>query len=266
MITSIQTTAGSFAQKARLNAEFVLAATPELARRHDRGMRDLIALQPAYQLTVEALELVLKALTLNQGVTPEPTHSLARLYTDLPPSEKSIVDDAVQDAVTESSKGSIPFDLPNIVGVALLRDFTVGVDEAEEDRTGGYGQMDAPAFFAMLDAEWGTDVSQYLGVTRGFSVEKQTLRVNMRVLAGALRACLALTDHMLGPEEDPADYGYALESRGGGSFVAGTKPLRWTDEIDDAEVFDTLDAALEATDGNIDWIGRTVPRRGQERA
>lgn len=256
MTTSIQTTAGSFAQKARLNAEFVLAATPELARRHDRGMRDLIALQPAYQLTVEALELVLKALALNQGMTPEPIHSLAQLYAASPPSAQAIVEEAVRDAIAESSTGSIPFDLPNSAGAGLLRDFALGVDVAEEDRTRGYEEMDASAFFAMLDAEWGTDVSQYLGVTRGFSVEKQTLRVNMRVLAGALRVCLTLADLILGPEEDPADYGYVLESRGGGSFVASTKPLRWTDEIDDAAVFDTVEAALEAMDGSIDWIGR----------
>ncbi|MYE47543.1 MAG: hypothetical protein F4X25_12525 [Chloroflexi bacterium] len=263
MTTTTQTTAGSFAQKARLNAEFVLAATPDLARRHDRGMRDLIALQPAYQLTVEGLELALKAATLSQGMTPDPIHSLAQLYSGLPPSEKLIVDDAVRDAIAQSSTGSIPFDLPNSVGVGLLRDFSLGVDEAEGDRTTGYGQMDAPAFFAMLDAEWGTDVSQYLGVTRGFSVEKQTLRVDMRILAGALRVCLTLADHILGPEEDPSDYGYVLESRGGGSFVASTKPVSWTDQIDEAEVFDTSEDALEAMDGNIDWIGRRVPRRGR---
>ena len=219
MTSSTQAMAESFAQKARLNAEFVIAATPDLARHRDRGMRDLIALQPAYQLTVEGLELVLKAATLNQGVTPEPIHSLARLYADLPRSEKSIVDGAVRDAIAESSTGSIPFNLPNSVGVGLLRDLALAVDEAEEDRTRGYGQMDAPAFFAMLDAEWGTDVSQYLGVTRGFSVEKQTMRVDMRVLAGAIRVCLTLADHILGPEEDPTDYGYVLESRSGGSFV-----------------------------------------------
>ena len=258
---------GSFAQKARLNAEFVLAAIPELAR-HDRGMRDLIALQPAYQLTVEGLELVLKAATLSQGMTPDPIHSLAQLHADLPPTEKLIVDDAVRGAIEESSTGSIPFDLPNSAGVGLLRDFVLGVDEAEEDRTSGYGQMDAPAFFRMLDAEWGSDVSQYLGVTRGFSVEKQTLRVNMRVLAGAIRVCLTLADHILGPEDDSADYGYVLESRGGrgGSFVASTKPLSWTDEIEEAEVFDTVEDALEAMDGNIDWIGRRVAQRAHDRA
>ena len=255
----------SFAQKARLNGEFVLAAIPELAR-HDRGMRDLIALQPAYQLTVEGLELGLKAATLIQGMTPKAIHPLAELYADLPPTEKPIVDDAVRGAIGESSTGSIPFDLPNSVGVGLLRDFVLGVDEAEENHTSGYGQMDAPAFFRMLDAEWGTDVSQYLGVTRGFSVEKQTLRVDMRVLAGAIRVCLTLADHILGPEDDPAAYGYVLESRDGGSFVASTKPLSWTDEIEEAEVFDTLEDALEAMDGNIDWIGRRVAQRAHDRA
>ena len=152
------------------------------------------------------------------------------------------------------------------MGVGLLRDFALGVDEAEQDRTRGYGQMDAPSFFAMLDAEWGTDVSQYLGVTRGFSVEKQTLRVDMRVLAGAIRVCLTLAGHILGPEEDPADFGYVLESRGGGSFVASTNPVSWTDRIEEAEVFDTSEDALDAMVGNIDWIGRRVPRRGQDRA
>lgn len=266
MTTRTQTTAGSFAQKARLNADFVLAATPGLARRHDRGMHDLIALQPAYQLTVEGLELVLKAVTLNQGMTPDPLHSLAQLYADLPPTEKPIVEDAVRDAIAESSAGSIPFDLPNSAGVGLLRDFVLGVDGAEENHTSGYGQMDAPAFFGMLDAEWGTDVSQYLGVTRGFSVEKQTLRVDMRVLAGAIRVCLTLADHILGPEDDPADHGYVLESRNGGSFIATMKPLSWTDEIEEAKVFDTFEDALQAMDGNIDWIGRRVVRRAHDRA
>ena len=65
MTTSTQPTAGSFAQKARLNGEFVLAATPELSGRHDRGMRGLIALQPVGMTTDSGPTLILET-----GPTP----------------------------------------------------------------------------------------------------------------------------------------------------------------------------------------------------
>ncbi len=57
--------------------------------------------------------------------------------------------------------------------------------------------MDALAFFEMLDTEWGTDSSQYVGVTRRFDIEKQTLRVDTRVLACATMVCLTLADRFL---------------------------------------------------------------------
>ena len=61
--------------------------------------------------------------------------------------------------------------------------------------------MDALAFFEMLDTEWGTDSSQYVGVTSRFDVDKQTLRVNTRVLAGAILVCITLADSILEKEQ-----------------------------------------------------------------
>ena len=65
---------------------------------------------------------------------------------------------------------------------------------------GGPG-MDAHAFFEMLDAEWEATISQYVGYARGFVVEKQTMRVTMRVLAGTIHVCFALAEHIVSPEE-----------------------------------------------------------------
>lgn len=62
-----------------------------------------------------------------------------------------------------------------------------------------------------------------MGYSRGF-VEKQTMRVDTRVLAGAIHVCLALAQHIVGPEDDPAAYGWVLARRGvPGNFV----DFRW---------------------------------------
>ncbi|MCY3624106.1 MAG: hypothetical protein OXH68_20640 [Gammaproteobacteria bacterium] len=111
----------------------------------------------------------------------------------------------MRQAIEESATGPLPYGLPNIGAAGLLKPIALGVDSAEEDRTQGFRDMDACAFFRMLDAEWEATVSQYVGYKPGFVVEKQTMRVDTRILAGAIHACLALAEHIVGPEEDPTD-------------------------------------------------------------
>ena len=185
----------SFAEKGRVNAEFVVAAIRHLPARP----RGLLLFQPAYQLTVEGLELVLKAMILKRGVAPPKKHELEILYSQLTQIDKSVVESAVRSAIDESSGEEIPFDIPNYAGVQLLKSFVLGVDEADEDPTSGYSQMGAADLFLLLDTEWGTDISQYVGVTRSFSIEKQTIRVNTRVLAGSVKVLLTLAEHLIGP-------------------------------------------------------------------
>ena len=244
-----------FATKARINTKFVLAAIPGISDLD--GMSGIIAFQPAYQLSVEGLELLLKALLAQQGTTPPSIHPLSSLYKRLLPVNKAVVDQAVREAINESATGALPYGLPNIGAAGLLKDIEPGVDEAEEDRTQSFQDMDAHEFFEMLDAEWESTISQYMGYTRGFVVEKQTMRVNTRVLAGAIHVCLTLAEHIVGPEEDPTDYGYVLERRDPPRrFVASANPLSWTDEIDEAEIFDTFEKGIEAAGGDItDWVG-----------
>ena len=244
-----------FATKARINTKFVLAAIPGIS--DIDGMSGIIAFQPAYQLSIEGLELLLKALLAKQGMTPPPKHPLSSLYKRLLPSNKAVVDQAVREAINESATGALPFGLPNIGAAGLLKDIELGVDEAEEDRTRGFQDMDVHEFFEMLDAEWEPTISQYMGYTCGFVVEKQTMRVNTRVLAGAIHVCLTLAEHIVGPEEDPTDYGYVLERRDApGRFVTSTNPLSWTNKIEEAEIFDTFENGIEASGGDItDWVG-----------
>ena len=224
-----------------------------------------MAFQPAYQLSIEALELLLKALLAQQGMTPPSIHPLSSLYGELLPCKRAVVEQAVRDAIEEAATGELPYGLPNIAAAGLLKRIALGVDAAEEDRTQGFLGMDAHAFFEMLDAEWEATVSQYVGYTRGFVVKKQTMKVNTRVLAGAIHACLALAEHIAGPEEDPTDYGCVLARRDASErFVAGTNPILWTDRIEEAELFDSFEKGIEAAGGDVtDWIGfrrrRDVP-------
>ena len=243
-----------FATKSRLNAKFVLAAIPGIAEID--GMSRIIAFQPAYQLIIEGLELLLKALLAQQGLKPPLQHPLSLLYKRLLPCNKAVVDQAVREAINESATGPLPYGLPNMAGTGLLKSFELGVDKAEEDRTQGFQNMDVRAFFEMLDAEWEVNVSQYMGYTREFIVEKQAMRVNTRVLAGAIHACLALAEHIVGPEEDPTDYGYVLARRDASSrYVASTNPCSWTDRIAEAEIFDTFKNGIEAAGGDLtDWV------------
>ena len=191
-----------FATKAKINAHFVLAAIRGFLS-STKGIpwyKRILAFQPANQLIVEGLELVLKAMLLKRGKNPPRKHELKLIYTQLPPSDRSVVDDVVCDAIERSATGEISFGLPNVSGVTLRKPLRIGVDEAEEDHTGSYADMDALAFFEMLDTEWGTDSSQYVGVTSRFDVDKQTLRVNTRVLAGAILVCITLADSILEKE------------------------------------------------------------------
>ena len=243
-----------FATKARINAKFVLAAIPGIS--DIDGMSRIIAFQPAYQLSIEGLELLLKALLAQQGKTL-PIHPLSSLYNELLPCNKTVVDQAVRKAINESATGALPYGLPNIGGTGLLKAIKPGVDEAEEDRTQGFQDMDVHEFFEMLDAEWEATISQYMGYTRGFTVEKQTMRVNTRVLAGAIHVCLTLAEHIVGPDVDPTDYGCVLARRDApGRFVASTNPCSWTGRIEEAEIFDTFENGVEAAGGDLtDWIG-----------
>ena len=244
-----------FATKARINAKFVLAAIPGIS--DIDGMSRIIAFQPAYQLSIEGLELLLKALLEQQDTTPPSIHPLSSLYTKLSPCNKVVVDQAVREAINESATGALPYGLPNIGAARLLKAIKLGVDEAEKDRTRGLQDMKAHGFFEMLDAEWEANISQYMGYTRGFIVEKQTMRVNTRVLAGAIHVCLTLAEHILGPEEDASDYGYVIaRCDAPRRFVASTNPSSWTDRIEEAEIFDTFENCVEAAGGDFTgWIG-----------
>ena len=107
-----------FATKARINAKFVLAAIPGIS--DIDGLSRIIAFQPAYQLSVEGLELLLKALLVQQDRTPPPIHPLSSLYDELLPCNKAVVDQAVREAINESATGALPYGLPNIGGYRAL--------------------------------------------------------------------------------------------------------------------------------------------------
>ncbi|MCY4615662.1 MAG: hypothetical protein OXC71_04620 [Chloroflexi bacterium] len=195
--------AENFVAKSRINAAAALAITRGVAWDTDTSTDwhdQFLPIQPAYQLIVEGLELLLKAMCLRRNKKPSAKHKLADLYMELPEGDKSVVDVVVRDAIQQSASGQVPLGLPNVAAVVLLKNFVLGVDQAEADHTRGFAGMDAPSFFRMLDAEWGTDNSQYVGVTSAFSIKKQTLRINTRVLAGAILACQDLADRISGLE------------------------------------------------------------------
>lgn len=262
MTNSLQDIAETFADKARINANFALAAIRGGGPSKEDLPSRIVAYQPANQLIVEGLELLLKAMLLKQGTKPSLEHRLSVLYAELPASDKTVVGTVVHEAIAESSTGALPFELPNEAGVMLLKSITLGVDKPEKDHTSGFADMDACAFFEMLDAEWPTDITQYAGVTRRFSVRKQTLRVNTRVFAGSALACLMLADHILGPEADPTDYVYVLQGNDPGSFVASVTPFTLTEKLQEAHRFETDEHAREAIFalGITGWIARRVAR------
>ena len=145
--------AQEFAGKAKVNAEFVLAALKGMGRDVLGGVGVLpaLGLQPANQLIAEGIELALKALLLARGSTPPAHHRLRCLYALLDDADRSFVDEAVRHAVDESATGSVPFGLPNVASAAVRGGAPLG----EGDPSSGYAEMDAAAFFALLDATWG---------------------------------------------------------------------------------------------------------------
>lgn len=183
--------AREFAETAMDNAEFALAAFRGLRR--DvlvvRGTVPALGLHPANQLIAEGIELAIKAFMLARGSTPPPDHRLRCLYALLADADKMFVDETVRSAVGQSATGPVPFGLPNVVSAALRGDAPIG----EVDAAVRYGDMDAGAFFALIDAEWGAQSSQYLGANQKFVVEK-VVYTNTRVLAGGILVCLGLSD------------------------------------------------------------------------
>ena len=186
--------AQEFAEKAKVNAEFVLAALRGMGRGAlaGAGVLPALGLQPANQLIAEGIELAMKALMLARGSTPPPDHRLRCLYALLDGPDKAFVDETVRSAVQESATGSVPFGLPNVASAAVRGNAPLG----ERDPAAGYAEMDAAAFFALLDETWGAESSQYLGADREFVVEK-VLRTNTRVLAGGILVCLGLVARLV---------------------------------------------------------------------
>ena len=119
------------------------------------------------------------------------TIDFAVCYALLDDADRSFVDEAVRHAVDESATGSVPFGLPNVASAAVRGGAPLG----EGDPSSGYAEMDAAAFFALLDATWGAESSQYLGADRRFVVGK-VLRTNTRVLAGGILVCLGLAERV----------------------------------------------------------------------
>ena len=193
VIRSMSTTmlAQEFAAKAKVNAEFVLTALKGMGRDALGGVGVLpaLGLQPGNQLIAEGIELALKALMLARGSVPPADHSLRALYAVLDDADKVFVDEAVRSAIDQSAAGPVPFGLPNVASAAVRGGAPLG----EADPTVGYADMDAAAFFAVLDATWGAESSQYLGADRHFVVGK-VVRTNTRVLAGGILVCLGLAE------------------------------------------------------------------------
>lgn len=125
--------------------------------------------------------------------TPPVNHRLRRLYALLDDGDKAFVDDTVRSAVDESATGAVPFGLPNVASAALRGGAPLG----ETDPAEGYAEMDAAAFFALLDAEWSPESSQYLGADRHFVVGS-VVRTDTRVLAGGILVCLGLAEQLSG--------------------------------------------------------------------
>ena len=194
-----------FAEKAKVNAEFVLAALRGLGRDAlvGGGMVPALGLHPANQLIAEGIELAIKAFMLARGCTPPTDHRLQFLYALLEDNDKTFVDETVRSAVDRSATGPVPFGLPNVASAALRG----GAPTAEVDPAAGYGEMGAEAFFVLLDAEWGAQSSQYLGANKRFVVGK-VVRTNTRVLAGGIFVCLGLAERFAGGA--PRDQTYAV--------------------------------------------------------
>lgn len=185
--------AEEFAAKANANARFVVAALKALGPEGFKGAGGVpsLGLQIANQLIVEGLELALKATMLTRGGRPPPKHELEHLYSELDAADKSLVDKVVREAVLESATGSVPLGLPNFVSATIRHSDAIG----QKDPIEGYKEMDAEAFFRLLDTLWLSKNSQYLGADSSFT-PRGVLRTDLRVLAGGILACLQLSESL----------------------------------------------------------------------
>ena len=185
--------AEEFAAKANANAKFVIAALTNLGPKALMGAGGVptLGLQIANQLIMEGIELALKAIILARGCRPPSVHRLVCLYGKLDHVETSFVDEAVQSAVLQSATGPVPFGLPNLASAALRDSAAIG----QEDPAAGYKEMDAEAFFQLLDTLWESQNSQYLGADSKFT-PRGVLRTNSRVLAGGILVCFRLAENL----------------------------------------------------------------------
>ena len=175
-----------FAEKASVNAEFVVAAVKGMGRGAlaIRGTIPTMGLQPANQLIAEGIELLLKAMVLARGGRPKAMHDLVVLFDSLQEEDKGTVETVVHDALARSSTGPVPYGLPNVASAVLVGAAPLG----EPDPTAGYGKMNAREFLRVIYAEWAAQRSQYLGADAQFEAGT-TLRASTRLLAGAIMLC-----------------------------------------------------------------------------
>lgn len=183
-----------FAQKAKVNSEFVLAAVKGMGRDAlaVRGSIPTMGLQPANQLVAEGIELLLKALVLARGGTPAATHNLVALFDSLEGPDKETVKVVADDSIACSATGALPYGLPNVASAVLVGNAPLG----EPDPTGGYGDLDVRGFLRLLYQQWAPQRSQYLGADTEFAVGT-TLRANSRLRAGALLFCEGLAERCI---------------------------------------------------------------------
>ena len=190
-----------FALKAKSNAEAAVDSvfqTSERRGEYGDAATPIVAFQLSQQLVTEGLELILKSLCLLNGVTPPPKHSLPVLLGRLRDPERKLVERVVKSAIEESSTGSIPYDLPNIAAVMLLEHVKLGEERlvGALDPMRNYSKMDATRFFSAIYQEWQAERSQYLGANPKFET-RGSLRVNTRVLAGAVLVCNELANDVI---------------------------------------------------------------------
>ena len=190
-----------FALKVKSNAEAAIDSVLRTSeRRGGRGdvATAIVAFQLSQQLVTEGLELILKSLWLLCGDTPPLRHSLPVLLRGLRAPMRKLVERVVKSAIIESSTGRIPYDLPNIAAVMLLEDVKLGEGRSVGaiDPMRDYSKMDATRFFSAINQEWQSEKTQYLGANPKFET-RGTLRVNTRVLAGAVLVCNELANEII---------------------------------------------------------------------
>ena len=190
-----------FALKAKINADAAVKSVLTSAEKRGKwgdATTAIVAFQLSHQLISEGLELALKSLWLLRGHSPPTTHSLSYLLDGLKPREKNLVDDIVRCSIKESGTGALPYDLPNIAAVMLIEDIELGkgTSPGTFDAMSGYTKMDAASLFDAIDREWNSERTQYLGADLQFET-RGTLRVNTRVLAGAVLVCDRLANEII---------------------------------------------------------------------